>query len=122
MVAKIQEQFNMFDILKWVLVLILIVGGLSANYYFAEQPLPIHIIGWLILAPLTLFIFFQTEKGRVAWDFLRDARVEMKKIIWPSRQETVQTSVLVIGLVIIMGLILWCIDSILLWIVSKLTS
>jgi len=108
--------------LKWILVIVLIVAGVWANYYYSQIDWPIRLAGWIVLACITLGISSQTVAGHKAWEFSKGARGELRKVVWPTRQETVQTTMVVVGMVVLMALILWGIDSILLWLVGWLTG
>jgi preprotein translocase subunit SecE len=57
----------------------------------------------------------QTEKGAWAWNLAQEARVEVRKVVWPTTQETTQTTLIVVGVVILVALILWAMDSSLSW-------
>ncbi|MCS5710252.1 preprotein translocase subunit SecE [Candidatus Berkiella aquae] len=107
---------------KWTIVLSLIALGILGNYHFADQSLMLRVAGLCITAVLALFIALQTEKGKRFWRFALDARNELRKVVWPSRQETVQTTVMVLGVVAIIGLILWGVDIILLRAIAWLTG
>lgn len=110
------------DILRWVLVIILLVVGITANFYFVAQPLPLRLVGWIILSALLVLIAFQTEQGKIAWKFYKEARIELRKVVWPTRQEAFHMTLLVIAMVIVLSVLLWGIDSFLLWAISKLTG
>ncbi|HVV69476.1 MAG TPA: preprotein translocase subunit SecE [Gammaproteobacteria bacterium] len=111
-----------WDSLKWILVVALVIAGVWANYYYSDIDWPIRLAGWIILACVALAIASQTAGGRRVWAFSKDARNELRKVVWPTRQETVQTTMIIVGMVVIMALILWGIDSALLAIVSRLTG
>ncbi len=111
-----------FDALKWTLAVILVIAGLWANYHYAEIDWPLRLGGWIILACVGLGIISQTAAGNRMWEFSKGARAELRKVVWPTRKETIQTTVLVIAMVILMALLLWGIDSFLLWIVGLLTG
>jgi preprotein translocase subunit SecE len=111
-----------WDSLKWILVVALVIAGLWANFYYNEIDWPIRLAGWIILACIALGIASQTAIGRRIWAFSKDARNELRKVVWPTRQETIQTTMIIVGMVVIMALILWGIDSALLAIVSWLTG
>jgi preprotein translocase subunit SecE len=64
----------------------------------------------------------QTTAGRKLWTFAADSRTEVRKVVWPSRQETVQTTFIVLVMVLIMGIILWLVDMGLLAIVRSVTG
>lgn len=107
---------------KWAIVLLLIALGVLGNYHFADQSLMLRVTGLCLTTILAIFIAFQTEKGKRLWRFAMDARNELRKVVWPSRQETVQTTVMVLGVVAIIGLILWGVDIVLLRVIAWLTG
>lgn len=111
-----------FDVVKWGAVVVLLVAGLWANYHYIEVDWPLRLAGWIVLACITLGILSQTALGNRAWEFSKGARAELRKVVWPTRKETIQTTLLVMGMVVLMALILWGIDSVLLWIVGLLTG
>jgi len=76
----------------------------------------------LAVAGVALFVGSQTLVGGRALGFLSDARTEVRKVVWPTRQETLQTALIVFGVVIFMGIVLWLLDMLLLWAVRLLTG
>lgn len=103
----------MADRLKWVVAVAILAGAIVAFYYFAEQSVLLRVIGLLAAAGLTVAILLQTEQGRTAWAFVREANIERRKVVWPTRKETVQTTGIVIAMVTVVALFLWALDSIL---------
>jgi preprotein translocase subunit SecE len=95
------------------------IGGF---YYFEDQPTWIRVIGLLVAAGVSGLIAMQTAMGKVAWDFRREAIIEVRKVVWPTRKETVQTTMVVLVVVIIMAILLWALDSLLAWAVRFLTG
>lgn len=118
---KVENQPK-FDIFKWLLVGILIVGGIAANNYLVSQSAALRLAGWLVLACVAILIAFQTRQGRHVWSFIQDARMELRKVTWPTRQEVVQTTLLVVAMVVVTSLFLWAVDSFLLWVIGFLTG
>jgi len=119
--TDLQENSN-FDWLKWLIVFLLLGAGLFANYYYSAQPWPLRFLGWLVLLGIMVAIASQTRQGKAAIDFARESRIELRKVFWPTRQETVQTTLFVAAMVVILALILWAIDSGLMWAISWLTG
>jgi len=117
-----EETKNPLDILRWGVVLMLISGGIAANSYYAAQPLSLRLIAWIFLVAIVLGVVAFTTKGKDILAYAREARVELRKVVWPTRQETVQTTLIVIVMVTIMGFILWGMDSVLLWLIGFLTG
>lgn len=119
--VKVENQPK-FDIFKWLIVGILIAGGIAANSYFGSQSAALRLAGWLILVCIAIVVAFQTKQGRQIWSFIQDARMELRKVVWPTRQEVIQTTLLVIAMVVITALFLWAVDSFLLWGIGFLTG
>jgi preprotein translocase subunit SecE len=103
---------------KWLLVLALIGGGVYGNSYFADTALLYRVLGLLALAGVAGLIASLTAQGAAFWELVRGSRMEIRKVVWPTRQETVQTTMVVVGFVILVALILWALDSLLGWLVS----
>jgi preprotein translocase subunit SecE len=107
------------DWMKWLLVIVLVSAGVVGNWYYQDQSLLYRVLALIVLAGLAAFVAVQTEKGRAAWQLMKDARNEIRRVVWPKRPETVQTTGIVVVLVVVFGLILWLLDTILSWIVSN---
>jgi preprotein translocase subunit SecE len=115
MSSKAEAGEYQLDGLKWLVVLVIVAGGIYANsYYAAIEPLFRALAGVLIVA-VAVGVALQTEKGAWAWDLAKEARVEVRKVVWPTTQETTQTTLIVVGVVIVVALILWGLDSGLSW-------
>ena len=115
-------QNTNFDWVKWLVVAVLFIAGLVANYYYSNQPWPLRLLGWLFLLGIMIAISLQTSQGKLAISFTRESRIELRKVFWPTRQETMQTTLFVAVMVVILALILWGIDSVLMWLIGWLTG
>ena len=104
-----------FDILKLTIAILIVISGIFGFYFFADQSLLLRTIGLLICVSVAVYIALQTDKGRTAWVFFHDAQIEVRKVVWPTRQETVQTTLIVILVVILVSIILWLLDMFLGW-------
>ena len=109
---------NKLDSLKWLLVALIVGAGIYGNSYFSDESLLYRVIGLLIVAGVAMSIAVTTARGDSAWTMIKGARTEIRKVIWPTRQETTQTTLIVFVFVIITGLILWGLDSVLGWLAS----
>jgi preprotein translocase subunit SecE len=98
-----------------------IAVALGAFYHYSEESLLLRVIGLLVAVGVSIVIALQSEAGRTAFAFVREARTEVRKVVWPTRKETVQTTLFVMVAVVIMGLILWLLDMFLAWAVRFLT-
>lgn len=110
------------DWLKWLLITVLIIAGLVANSYYNTQPWPLRLLGWLLLLIVAFGIALQTYQGKKALIFARESRMELRKVFWPTRQETLQTTMVVVIMVIVLALVLWGVDSFLMWLIGWLTG
>ncbi|MDM7858502.1 preprotein translocase subunit SecE [Thiopseudomonas acetoxidans] len=120
--AKADSNASPLDSLKWIIVVALIVIGVVANQYYASESILYRAIGLLVLGAVALFIAAQTAKGRSLLVLAKESRAEIRKVVWPSRPETVQTTLIVVVVVLIMGLLLWGLDTFLGWIVSLIVG
>lgn len=116
------ENNSVLEWLKWLVASLLFIAGLFANYYYNYQPWPLRLLGWLLLLAIIVSILLQTRRGKQALEFARESRIELRKVYWPTRQETVQTTLVVGAMVVVLALILWGIDGILMWLIGWLTG
>lgn len=111
------------DIVKQVFSVFFVVAGVSAFYYFAEEVQLIYrVLGLIAIVLAVLAVMFTTSLGQDVWAFILESRLEVKKVVWPTRDETMRTTLLVIVMVFIVGLILWLLDMFLFWGVRLLTG
>tara|TARA_B110000093_G_C12678547_1_gene289173 strand:- start:207 stop:575 length:369 start_codon:yes stop_codon:yes gene_type:complete len=102
----------------WMLAVALVVAGVYGNAYFGGESLLYRVLGMLVVAIAAAMVAFQTVQGKAFWVLLKGARTEIRKVVWPTRQETVQTTMIVSLVVIVAGLLLWGLDTLLGWLVS----
>jgi len=115
MSSKAEAGEYQLDSLKWLVALAIVGGGIYANsYYAAIEPL-FRALAGVLVAAIAIGVALQTEKGAWAWNLAKEARVEVRKVVWPTTQETTQTTLIVVGVVIVVALILWALDSSLSW-------
>jgi len=107
------------DWLKWALVLGVLGAGVFGNWYYQDQSLLYRVAALLVLGISAFAVAIQTERGRNAWMLIKDARGEIRRVVWPTWEETSQTTMIVLVLVLIFALLLWLLDSGLSWLVSK---
>jgi len=110
------------DVLKYVLSLVLIGAGVVAFYQFSDYSQLYRVLGMVVVVIISLAIMMTTEVGRHSWVFAQESRQEVRKVVWPSRSETMQTTLMVFAMVIIVGLILWLLDMFLFWAITSLTT
>ncbi|MEM7252201.1 MAG: preprotein translocase subunit SecE [Pseudomonadota bacterium] len=113
MSTRLETTGGIPDVVKWVVAIAILAAGIVAFYVFTEQSQLLRIVGVLLAAGIAIAIAYQTEKGRETWGFLKEARTELRKVVWPTRKETMNTTALVLVVVAIVGLMLWILDGIL---------
>jgi len=116
--AQTEQAESGLDVFKWVIVVAFLAAAIVGNHYFAEQSLLIRVVAILVATAIAFLVAATTTKGREALGFAKEARVEARKVVWPTRQETVQTTLIIMVAVSVMSLLLWGIDSILVQIVA----
>src|SRR5690606_3031125 len=107
-----------FDGLKWLLVGLLVVVGVVGNYMYSGESVLYRVIGLLVLAIIAAVVALQTVKGKKFSELLKEARVEIRKVVWPSRPELTQTALMGVVCVLFVALILWGLDSLVCWVIS----
>jgi len=119
--SEIIDERGTFDLIKWMVVISLVTGSIWANWYYSDEiNVLIRALALVVVAVFAGFIGIQTEKGKSLWTTAREARSEIRRVVWPTRQETIQTTAIVILLMIVFSLILWGLDSFLSWLVKSI--
>ena len=111
MSTSIQTTGSVPDLAKWIGAFAILIGGIAGFYYWSDESLLLRVIALLVLSAAAVFVAVQTEKGRAAWDFVREAHTEVRKVVWPTRKETTQTTLIVIAMVALVAVILWVLDG-----------
>ena len=118
MAEKIEGEDNNLDWIKWAIVAVIVAAGVYANSYFSAESLLVRTIGLLLAGVVAGWIAAQTEKGRNFINLCLEARVEIRKVVWPTRQETTRTTIVVHIVIMIVAIILFGLDGLLNWIIS----
>lgn len=106
------------DVFKLAIAAAIVLLGLVGFYVYADQPLLYRVLGIVAAVVVAAVIAFTTERGRNLASFMQDARTEVRKMVWPTRAETLQTTLVVFVVVILLALFLWVIDRILTWLIQ----
>lgn len=106
------------DWVKWIAVAVLVVAGVVGNWYFGDRSLLIRALALVAVGLGAGFVALQTERGQRVWNLARDARMELRRVVWPDRQTTTNTTGIVLVLILLFALILWGLDSLLSWLVK----
>lgn len=120
MVTKTEQQASGFDSIKLVVSLLVLVAGIIAFYYFKEESQLLRVLGILSVVVVAFLIAATTMIGKKSLGFVKESRVEVRKVVWPTRQETTQTTIAVLVMVLIVAIMLWLIDMFLGWSVRSL--
>lgn len=123
MVLKAESQGEVrLDWLKWLVALSLLLAALVGNHYYSDVSMPLRTLAWLAVLAVAGFIVSKTQRGKWALEFFRDSRAELRKVVWPTREETMQTTFVVAAMVVVLALVLWGMDGILVWLIGWLTG
>jgi preprotein translocase subunit SecE len=117
------SQSGMLDTIKLLLAAATLVGGLYAYYYYetdiAQAYRVLMVLGGTIAG---IGIAMTSAQGNRLWHFIQGSRVEIRKVIWPTKQETTQTAIAVFVFTLVMMLFFWLLDSGLLWLTQELVG
>ena len=100
--------------------LLLLLAGIVAFYYFSEIRLFYRVLGLFAVLGLAGYIIYQTSFGKTVYTYVLESKIELKKVSWPTKQETTQTAIGVIVIVVIIGILLWLLDMLLAWSIGTL--
>jgi preprotein translocase subunit SecE len=123
MVVNMESQSPKVETTLWVIAATLLTLAVGAQYYFASQSLLLRAIGMLVAVGAAVALVARTSLARKFWNYWQDSVVELRKVVWPTKQETIHSTIAVLVMVFIMGLVLWSIDAVLVrfmaWIIRQ---
>ncbi len=120
--TQAEAETSVVDVVKQVFALLLVSAAVVGFYYFSEFPLLYRVLSLVAIVILALVVMLTTRLGQNTWAFMLESKQEVRKVVWPSRAETMQTTLMVFAMVFIVGLILWLLDMFLFWGVRVLTG
>ena len=120
--AKAETESSRFDTLILGAAVLLLAVSILAFYRFDDQLLVVRVLGLLAAAGISVFIAAQSSTGKSIISFIGGAKAEVRKVVWPTRAETMQTTLAVILMVFLVGIFLWLLDMVLLWGIQLLTG
>lgn len=110
------------DGVKWTISILLLVAIVAGNFLYGDEVhVVLRVLILVVMAIVALFVAAFTTKGRTFVEFAKDARLEVRKVVWPTRQETVQTTLIIAAVSTIVGLVLWGLDGIFVRLVEFIT-
>jgi len=114
------SQGSVLDIIKLLIAAAAIIGGLYSYYYYEfEVSLPLRVLMVLGGTGAGIAIAMMSAQGQRLWHFIQGSRVEIRKVVWPTKQETTQTAIAVLVFTLIMAVFFWLLDSGLLWLTRR---
>ena len=123
MVAKTEEVVsNKLDSFKLLLAIAVLILGIVGFYYYEAESQLYRVLGVVFTSMVAIAISSTTRMGQGLIGFAREARMEVRKVVWPTRQETVQTTFMVIIAVIVIGIFLWLVDMLLAQAIQMVTG
>ena len=115
--ANIEVKSNKTYLIAAIGVLVV---GMILFYYFSDIRLFYRVVGMIAVLILSGYIGYQSDFGKLVYSYVTDSKIELKKVTWPTKQETTQTTLGVIFVVIIVGILLWLFDMLLGWAIGTL--
>ncbi len=122
MKSKAETGRSPLDVFKWVVAIALSAGAVAGFYVYGDQPLIYRVGGLLAVVGAAIALLSTTAQGRAVWAFAQGSKQEVRKVVWPTRQETLQTTLIVAAVVILVAIFLWLMDLLLLWLVGMITG
>ena len=116
------SESGVLDIIKLLISAVVLVGGLYSYYYYVEVSLPLRVLMVLGGLALGIGIALTSAQGLRLRAFVQGARVEIRKVVWPTKQETTQTAIAVFVFTLIMALFFWALDSLLLYVTRSMVG
>ena len=110
----------MLDKIKLAVAAALVVAGIAGYYWLGDSPLVLRILAVIAGIAAGAAVAWMSEPGRQFAAFAREALVEVKKVVWPTRKETMQTTAAVFAFVVVMAVFLWISDKTLEWVLYEL--
>jgi len=117
MTEQVQTGASALDTVKLIAAVAILVGGIAAFYLLGTYPLAVR---WLIVFGAVasgIAVALQSVQGRALWGFVQGSRIELRKVVWPTRQETLQTTLVVMVAILVLGIFFWVLD----WLLGALT-
>jgi preprotein translocase subunit SecE len=122
METKVEEQPTIVDTAKLVFAIVVVLAGLVGYYYFADASALLRALGVIVALAVAAAVVFTSMQGRTLWKFIQGARVELNKVVWPTREETIQTTLVVLVVALFGGVFFWLLDLFLLWVTTRITG
>lgn len=120
--TQVEVSTSVFDVVKQVFSVLFLIAGVAAFYYFSDVALLYRVLGLIFVVAVAVALLFATGVGRNVWFFILESRQEVRKVVWPTRDETFRTTLMVFVMVLVVGFVLWLLDMFLFWGVRLITG
>ena len=118
--SRVETEVSKLDTIKLAVALTMVVAAVVGFYMYPELSPLLRTLGLLAVVGAAAAVAYHTDKGRQIWGFFHDAQIEVRKVVWPTRQETVQTTLLVLLMVVLVAIFMWLLDMFLGWAIRLL--
>jgi preprotein translocase subunit SecE len=122
METKVEEQPTFVDTAKLSLAIVVVLAGLVGYYYFADSSVLLRALSVIVALALAAGVAFTSLQGKWLWKFIQGSRVELNKVVWPTREETLQTTLVVLVVALIGGVFFFLLDVFLGWLTTRITG
>jgi|TARA_B100001105_G_scaffold85202_1_gene67495 preprotein translocase subunit SecE len=116
------SESGIIDIIKLLAAATILVSGLFAYYYYIEMSLPLRVLCVLGAVVVGIGVAMTSIQGKRLFTFIQGSRIEIRKVVWPTKQETTQTAIAVFIFTLLLALFFWGLDSLLLWLTRTLVG
>jgi preprotein translocase subunit SecE len=122
MTEQVQENATALDALKLAAGVVILAAGIAGFYLLVDLPIWLRWI--IVLAALVVgaLVSLQSYQGKEFWSFVQSSRIELRKVVWPNRQETMQVTLVVFVMIVVLGLFFWGVDTLLALLTKWLTG
>ena len=118
--ARAESGSSVIDTIKLAVAVLVFLVGVGGFYYYSDELLLYRVLGLIALGAVAVGICMTTRSGREVWAFARDSRQELRKVVWPTKQESLQSAAIVLVMVVLVGVFLWLLDTFFLWAIQTL--
>ncbi|EPE37518.1 preprotein translocase subunit [Candidatus Photodesmus katoptron] len=119
---RISDGSPLVDRFRWIISCLILILAVIGNYFYSEISIVIRTVVIIFFIIIAFFLALRTNKGLATVEFVRASRQEIRKVIWPTRKETMQITLIVFAVSVLMALILWGIDSIMVYLIKLATE
>ncbi|WP_027966096.1 preprotein translocase subunit SecE [Halomonas halocynthiae] len=114
-----EVQGSRHDGLKWLVVVILLAIAVIGNAWFTDVAILYRVLGVVAVCAIAAGVALVTTRGKALVELARSAKKEIQRVVWPTRPETIQTTAIVLAAILVVGLMLWAIDTLIGWLMTS---